>query len=252
MRLAGDLPAPEEVQLLSPDGISLRAWYYPTGNQAAVIAIGGLGGALGRNLPPVEPLLRAGYGVLQLDSRACTSPPADVTLGYQEAGDAAAALEFLLSRPEIDSNRIGIIGFSMGGVGAIRSAARRPEIAAVIAEGGYYNLGKDIVESDRPKPLAMRIFLYTVAGIFWGQTGVNPWRSSPIDDLPAISPRPILLIYGEFESDDGRALAQFEAADPPKQLWLVSGGDHGTNYDLDPEQYGQKILEFFNKALLQH
>jgi dipeptidyl aminopeptidase/acylaminoacyl peptidase len=243
-------PMAEEIVLLTEGGLQLRAWYYPSANNAAILSLGGSRGALGDHLPLAGPLIDAGYGVLQIDSRACTNPSAPVTLGYHEAADAAAGFIFLSDRQEVDPFRIGIIGFSMGGVAAIRTAARNPEIAAVIAEGGYYNLGGDIVEAGRYQPIHRRFFLYSIAGIFWLQTGINPWASSPIDDLPEVSPRPVLLIYGEGEIEEARAAEQFAAAREPKELWVVPGGAHGGNHLAAPLDYPRRVVEFFNQNLL--
>ncbi|NUM49348.1 MAG: dienelactone hydrolase family protein, partial [Anaerolineales bacterium] len=163
--------------------------------------------------------------------------------------DAAAGLAFLRTRGEVDPARVGIFGFSMGGAGAIRTAARYPEISAVLAEGGYFNLGEDFVEPDTEEPLPRKIFLYTIAGVFWLRTGVNPWEVSPVDDIGALSPRPVLLIYGEQEAASGRAQMQLDAAGEPKALWLVPGGDHGQNHRIAPEAYARRVVEFFDSAL---
>ena len=242
------LPAPQEIQLHTADGLAIRAWYYPAENGVALLALGGPGGSLGSNPPPVAFLVGEGYGVLQIDSRACAQPPAPVTLGAKETLDAQAGLDFLLGRPEV--KRVGTIGFSMGGVTAIRTAALRPEIEAVIAEGGYFNLGDDFVEPDTPKPLPLSLLLHTIAGTFWLHTGENPWQISPVDDLPKISPRPVLLIYGEYEAAAGRAQRQFAAARKPKELWIVPGGDHGKNYWVAKQEYEQRVLQFLGQALL--
>ncbi len=249
--LPGDLPKPNKIWIEAADGGRVPAWFFPGVRSAAVITMGGIEGALGNRLPPAAPLIRSGFTVLQLGSRACGDPVLPVTLGFDEARDTEAGLDFLLGRPEVDRQRIGVFGFSMGGVAAIRSAARRPEISAVVAEGGYFNLGRDMVEADHSQPLPVQALLYSVAGIFWLRTGVNPWSSSPIDDLPLISPRPLLLIYGKFELDDGRALQQYEAASEPKQLWIVPGAGHGQSYSLNTEAYEQRVLDFFISALEQ-
>lgn len=241
------LPSPEEHWLSTSDGLSLRTWYYPGDNGAAILALGGMGGALGENLPPVEFLIHAGFGVLQIDSRACARPASVVTLGAKEVLDAEAGLSFLRSRPEVE--KIGIFGFSMGAATAVRTAARQVDIAAVVAEGGYFNLGEDFVEPESQINLLYRTFLYTIAGAYQFFSGVNPWQVSPIDDLPSISPRPLLLIYGEGEAGSGRALAQFDAAREPKTLWIVPGGAHGSNFAASPGEYQSRIVEFFNAAL---
>lgn len=242
-----NLPKPIETILLSDDGTRLRGWYYPSRNGVALIALGGPIGSLGTRLPPIDFLVRAGYGVLQIDSRACARPAARVTLGANEVLDAQAGLNFLLSRPEVE--HIAAIGFSMGGATAIRLAARQTEIEAVIAEGGYFNLGDDITEPGQPKSIPMSVLLHTIAWVYRWQTGFDPWQVSPVDDLPQISPRAVFLIYGEKEIESGRAQLQFAAAKEPKELWIVVGGDHGKNYLAAREEYEQRILKFLEPLL---
>jgi len=236
-----------EVWLQAGEGRRLMVWYSPPQNGAVVIALGGLEGALGGNLPPVHFLIERGYGALQIGSRACARPPLPVTLGAREADEVAAALEFLQAQREVQ--RVGIMGYSMGAAAAIRSAARYAEIEAVVAEGGYFNLGEDIVETGGNEPLARRIFYYTIAGAYWLQSGINPWEISPIEDLPAISPRAVLLIYGEHEASSGRAEAQYAAALEPRFLWIVPGGTHGGNYRQATQEYERRVLEFFDQTL---
>jgi fermentation-respiration switch protein FrsA (DUF1100 family) len=238
---------PQENWLTTYDGHKLRFWYYPPQNGAAIIALGGMGGSLGRQLPPVDFLIEAGYGVLQIDSRACAMPPTTVTLGYSETFDAATGIAFLSEQPEVD--RIGIMGFSMGGATAIRTAARSPEVMAVIAEGGYYNLGANFLKPDSPESLPSKIFLYTLVAAYRMRTGIDPYIVSPIDDLPLISPRPVLLIYGEHEVAAGRGDLQYDAALQPKTLWIIPGGSHGRNYQVSPQEYQSRILNFFNQSL---
>ena len=244
-----DSPTPEELWLETPDGLHLRAWYYPSWNGAAIIAMGGMGGALGQNPPPVDFLIQKGFGVLQIDTRACARPAAVVTLGAKEAQDAAAGLSFLAERPEV--KEIGVFGFSMGASAALHVAARHQQIAAVVAEGGYFNLGGDFVEPDSRVTVTRRVLLYSIAAAYWLQSGVNPWEVSPIEDIASISPRPVLLIYGETEAETGRALAQFAAAREPKALWIVPGGAHGSNHATSPGEYEHRVSEFFSAALSQ-
>jgi uncharacterized protein len=241
--------APLEISLPAADRRMLRAWHYPGSQPLAILALGGQAGALGQNLPPVEFLIEAGYPVLQLDSRACASPPGLVTLGAQEAQDASAGVDYLLSKPGV--KRVAVIGFSMGGVSAIRLAAQEERVAGVIAEGGYDNLGRDMVETGSEAGPWPRILLYSIAYSYWIQTGFNPWEISPIHDLPRLSPRPVLLIYGEHEVASGRGDQQYAAAQDPKTLWVVLGGDHGANYQAAQSEYRQRVLEFLQEISVE-
>ena len=51
--------------------------------------------------------------------------------------DACRGVEFLLSRPEVDGDRIGVTGHSQGGGLTISTAALRPEIKAAAAGAPY-------------------------------------------------------------------------------------------------------------------
>ncbi len=243
------LPAPEEHFLRTIDGLTLRAWYYPSKNGAGIIALGGMGGSLGENLPPVEMLVRHGYGVLQIDGRACASPPSPVTLGYQEAQDAAAGFSFLRSRPEIDPQRIGVFGFSMGGAAAILFASQEPGVAGVIADGGYSNLGENFAGYGQGGLPTRWIGTFSRLA-FQLQTGANPYDSDPAGVISTISPRPLLLIYGEAEAGTP-VETLWRAARLPKELWIVPGGSHGKNHLAAPEEYHRRVVEFFNLALNQ-
>lgn len=48
-------------------------------------------------------------------------------------------LDYALTRPEIDPDRIALHGYSLGGLLAARAAAFEPRIAALVADGGVYD-----------------------------------------------------------------------------------------------------------------
>ena len=237
---------PEEHWLFTDDGYEIRVWYYPSKNGAALLSLGGLSGSLGAQLPAMESLVKEGYGVLQIDSRACVTPSTPVTLGANEVFDAAAGLEFLLTRSEVDGEKIGAIGFSMGGATAIRAAARHSEIRAVIRDGGFSNLGAMLDGLGQDGSLPIRYLSKLIIIIYQIQTGINPWSVSVIVDLPKISPRPVLLIYGQYESKYGEE--QFSTAGEGKTLWIVPDGRHGQNHLAAPDEYYQRIFDFLERA----
>jgi len=54
---------------------------------------------------------------------------------------AAAAIDYLETRPEVDAHRIGMLAMSMGGYYAPRAAAFEPRIRACVCWGGNYDWG---------------------------------------------------------------------------------------------------------------
>jgi fermentation-respiration switch protein FrsA (DUF1100 family) len=237
----------QEHFLTTQDGISIRIWYYPSQNGAAIIVFGGLTGALGIRNFPIETLLHEGYGIVEVDSRSCASPVSPVTLGGNEILDGESALEFLLNQIEVDRDRIGAMGFSLGGATAIGLAAKHSEVKAVVRDGGFSNLS-EMLNPTGKAPFLIRNFRMTVHQIFRIRTGINPSSISPIYDLRNINPTPVFLIYGESEAYDGSL--QYEHAEEPKELWIVPGGAHGANYAVTPKEYEQRLVNFFSETLL--
>ena len=241
------LPIPEEHWLGTEDGYSIRIWYYPTKNNAAIITFGGPVGSLGDHTFPNDALIQEGFGIVQVDTRACASPTAPVTLGGNELYDAKAALSFLQGQDSVDEGKIGAMGFSLGGATAIRLAAQHPEIQSVVRDGGFSNLGELLNPSPR-NSIPIEFFQIICLEIFRDTTGINPWDVSPVDDLKMIAPRPVLLIFGETEANYG--LEQYKAAKEPKTLWIVPNGAHGMNYSVAPDEYKERLLTFFSQTLL--
>ena len=124
--------AHEDVKFTTSDGLELEGWYIPSKNGAAVIAFPG------RNGPqrPARMLARHGYGVLLFDRRGeGRSEGEPNSWGWGGDADVKAAIDYLQRRPDVDPERIGGIGLSVGGEMMIETAAETDELAAVVSEG---------------------------------------------------------------------------------------------------------------------
>ena len=85
-----------------------------------------------------DQLTRQGFAVLRSDDRGIgKSGGVFVTATNADfANDTEAALEYLKTRREIDSNHVGLIGHSGGGIIAPMVAARRRDVAFVVLMAG--------------------------------------------------------------------------------------------------------------------
>lgn len=93
-------------------------------------------------------LTRAGIAVLRYDDRGVGGSSAgsadDTTLDF--AQDALAAVDYLKTRSEIDSENIGVIGHSEGGTIAVICAAMRPDdVAFIVSLAGAMVKGRDVM-----------------------------------------------------------------------------------------------------------
>jgi uncharacterized protein len=240
------------VEVPQPDGTSLPGWWHPAQNGAALVLLAGHSGGRAAMLPEGAMLAQAGYGVLTVDYRYCSG--AQATFGYDETGEALAALDYARQQPGVD--RMGVFGFSAGGVAAIRAAAQTPGVDFVIAAGSYANL-YDEMTAGQPVPLSLRWQLQRASALaYWLQVSTPPWQVSPIKDLPALAPRPVFLIHGEQEVERTDGLEQFavlQAAYPGElddrvQLWVVPGAGHGEYYAAAGAGYHDRLRGFIEES----
>ena len=140
---AADLGAPfEDVEFTTDDGLRLRGWYIRSRNGAAVIAFPGRASSQKR----AKLLARHGYGVLLFDRRGEGESEGDPNLfGWEGERDVHAAVRFLQGRPDVDPDRIGGIGLSVGGEMMIAAAAESTALKAIVSEGASGRSVRDIV-----------------------------------------------------------------------------------------------------------
>jgi uncharacterized protein len=237
-------PGYQSYTLQTKDGYQLRGWYHPPQNGAVIILLAGNGGSRDAMLPDADLLARHGYGSMTVEYRNCAGGPS--TLGYREAEDVQELAKFASGQPEV--KWLGVMGFSAGGVAAIRGAAQIPEIQAVVSEGNYYSLDYEIRNSN-PAPLTLEWQIQNLV-ILWYRMmeGIWPAEVNPAADLVLINPRPVLLVYGEGEITNNRGYEQSDLLRTPRQLWVVPGVSHGGYAQKWPDEYENIIINFFDKA----
>ena len=117
--------ASENVAFETSDGLTLKGWYVPSRNGAAVIAFPGRKGPQ----PHARMLARHGYGVLLFDRRGEGASDGDPNaFGWGGEKDIEAAVAYLRDRPDVDPDRIGGIGLSVGGELLLQAAAGHPAL----------------------------------------------------------------------------------------------------------------------------
>ena len=152
-----------EVFYTSLDQVRIAGWYAVPKQRDGLLP--GLLQVPGYNMEPPVPKVwaRKGYaafsvaprGKLRSNRQFNPGYPGLLTYGmvdrnvYSYRGfymDACRAVEFLLARDEVDSNRIGVTGHSQGGGLTVSTAALRPEIKAAAAGAPYLCGYMDAIE----------------------------------------------------------------------------------------------------------
>jgi hypothetical protein len=237
----------EQVSFTTSDGLSLKGWYVPSRNRAAVISAPGRAGSQG----PARMLARHGYGVLLFDRRGEGESDGDPNaLGWSGARDLKAAVAFLEHRADVDPNRIGGIGLSVGGETLLEAAATTKGLRAVVSDGaGSRSIREDLARSGSGKWPEIPTSLVITAGtaLFSNQAPPRNLRNL----VGRIAPRPVFLVYGEHDQPNVIELSPryYEAAGEPKALWEVPGATHTHGIIARPKEYERRIVGFFDRAL---
>jgi pimeloyl-ACP methyl ester carboxylesterase len=142
----------EDVAFKAGDGVGLKGWFVPSGTSPgpAIVVVHGwmwnrLGNVAGKVplddrdvdlLPITRTLHDAGFHVLLFDLRKhgeSESGRGLLTFGPLEARDFTGAVHYLRSRPDVDGQRIGALGISMGGSIALHGAPDCQPVKAILA-----------------------------------------------------------------------------------------------------------------------
>ena len=255
----------ETIGVPTVDGTELPAWWIPARDGAAgpaVLLVHGWESARDKTLPNAQILHAAGFHVLTLDIRGHGANPAEeLPLTAGEFGaDALAGVHALLRRREVTA--VGILGHSMGGIGALLAAASEPQVGAVIAAStpaDPYRLTRQTFRLARlplPGPLAYPLAWLTthVFLIPRGHTVRSVSAAHAIETYRG----PVLLIHGDADRvvpmshlDRLRRVAQnARERDPERagfEVLRIPGGEHSWLYEF--ADYRGVIARFLATAL---
>jgi pimeloyl-ACP methyl ester carboxylesterase len=241
----------EAVEFKATDGIILRGvWIPASGSEKAVIILHGHGGSYDFDIYRAPALHEAGFSVFLFDFRAHgRSEGRRMTFGYEERRDVLGAIEFLHSR---GIQRIGLLGFSYGGIVSMLVAPVSPDIQAVITDGGPARMRTAIAvrgaEMGAPLWLSKTI-AWLIISITSLRLGVNLFHYEPIRWVGKITPRPILFIHGDHDQFLPDFDELYAAANLPKEFWRLSDAGHTTASQLYPEEHTRRVVDFFSQYL---
>ena len=241
----------EEIQVTTSDNMVLNGWYMASQNSALIIMQHGYKWNRAGHLEEAAMFVNAGYGVLISSVRAHDVNPGEkITFGAEEMKDLEAWTQFVGTLLDIDQNKIGMLGDSLGGSMVIQYAARNKNINAVVAHSAFSSL-QDTIETSIRHYTGLPPFPFAPMIKFWAELdlGISIDAIDAKKWIPEISPRPVLLIHSlddeVISGESGQLL--FDAALEPKQLWLEEGIDHA-DFDIAlPDEFESRVVGFFNQ-----
>lgn len=213
-----------DLQYPVDDGTLLHGWFLPADGKArgTILFLHGNAENISTHLGSVWWLPTEDYNVVLYDYRGYGRSEGTPTLDTM-LPDFEVVLRMTRRLPEVQGKPIIVFGQSLGGTVAVSAVARSPQrehIAALIIEGAfsdYRRIARDkLSEFWLTWPFQLPLS-FTIDGNF-----------RPLEDIPNISPMPLLVIHGDADNiiPQHHAEALFEAAREPKQFWLIEGAPH--------------------------
>ncbi|MFM7323242.1 MAG: alpha/beta hydrolase [Armatimonadota bacterium] len=229
----------------------------PQGRKPAVILLHGLGGNR-KQLGLLATMLNGkGYVTLAIDAaghgerpKYGTNGPDSMsledmrTLGAQTVVDLRRAVDLLVGNPDVDPNRIGYLGASMGGILGARFYSDDPRVKAGVFLFAGGDWGKLMTTSQIGMAKSFRERGNTDAAA----VGKVLRDIDPLYSIARAAGRPILLIHGDKDDivpvECNELL--FKAAKEPKERVLLPGG-----HVPDVLRWSSLSMAFLDKHLLK-
>jgi dienelactone hydrolase len=245
-------------EVVTTDGIPIAGWYIPAADGVGptgttVVIVHGWDANKSEALKYAVPL-HAAFNAVVIDLRGGgRSGAADSTFGPREKLDIEAVIDWL-QRTKHPAH-IAVMGNSMGGGAAALAAAGDPRIEALILDSTHAhvaNIFERRLEVDAGHPSLPGT--PAILAAIWLRTGLDLMEADPIAAIPALGPRPLLLLHGAADVNDLPAAsvdAIYRAAQDsgvPVERHLCTGATHGRVIDTCPAEWGQWVVGFLDRV----
>jgi dipeptidyl aminopeptidase/acylaminoacyl peptidase len=206
-----------------------------------------------------------GYAALRFDFRGCgeSEGPRGRTICLEQVEDTKHALSFMAQRPDVDGERIAVIGSSFGAAVAIYAAGVDPRVAACVSCGGWgdgvkkfrkqhespeawkrftdmMTEGRRRRERGEPELMVPRFDIVPIPPGLRGNLSPGSIMEFPFavvesmytfmanEVVGKIAPRPLLLLHPARDSvtPTEQSIDLFAHAGQPTDLHLVADVDH--------------------------
>jgi pimeloyl-ACP methyl ester carboxylesterase len=221
----------QPLTLYSIDGVRIDAGHLPGASGLCLILAHGFTGGWRQPMTRrIASVLNRTGGVIALDFRGHGRSGGRSTVGDREVLDVDAAVRHAR---HLGYERIGLVGFSMGGVIVVRHAALHGGVDAVVAVSAparwYYRDTKPMrrVHWAIERPVG-RLAARVVKRTRIAPGGWQPEPEPPYKVAGRIAPVPFLIVHGDADPflPLDHATQLYDAASDPRELWIEPGFGH--------------------------
>jgi uncharacterized protein len=247
---------PEFVNFSATDGVRISGAFIKGYSPATIILLHGYGHSKTQLLPQAVFLNHAGFNILSFDFRASGESGGDyITFGHEETRDLEGAVNYLHTRKDVDPDKLGIFGFSMGGSVAVLKGGDLKGLKAIVVNSSYSEF-RSLIELNFQENAGHMPFFplgNLILYIIKVRTGAYFSEIQPLKHMRSLGNIPLLFIHGTKDRTVPvwDAVRMHSGSYGPAELMLVQGAGHNDTYTSQKDVYEKKITSFFKTHLLE-
>lgn len=196
-------------------------------------------------------LCKGGFAILRFDHTGI----GDSEGNFEEynttssLNDIKCAIDFVKKRKDININKIGLLGHSMGGMNAIITAARNNSIKCVVSWAGVAN-SKMMFDYWMLEEMKRRKFLIFDGFKAYWHGSKDDFKYDTLKFAKKLSV-PILIANGDKDESvrSPQAYALYKTCKKPKKLLIIKDAGHGFSDENHQKILFKETLSWFNKWL---
>jgi uncharacterized protein len=249
----------EEAVRIESDGLKLAGViHFPPDRPAherrpAFLVLHGFGGNkdTAGSIWPASQLAGWGYVALRFDYRGCGDSEGERAriICMEQVADTSNVLTYLANRPEVDPDRIALVGSSFGAAVAVYTGGVDKRVAGVISQGGWGDGERKFRGQRERTGQSLMVPRYDIVPIpehlrnnlnsksimeFPAETAQSMFDFRADDVVAQIAPRPLMLLHSANDSvtPTEQSIEMFKRSKPPTELHLMT--------DVDQFMFGQE------------
>jgi len=247
----------DDVEFDSADGVRLSGWWIDgEPGRPPVMLCHDFGASKSSLVNVALALNRVGFPVLAFDFRAHgDSQGQRSTLGLREKRDVVGAVDYLSSRQDLDTKRIGVFGVGMGAHAAVLAAADRPAIRVLVLDGLYPDAAWALARGVfRNWGFGVDHLAFFPRGVFVALTGFPGENERAAEVISNLYGRDMLLLAPASDTrlaDEMMRMVQSvpEQPDVDGNLVVLPATHADGLYASEMTRYHERVAQFFSDRL---
>ena len=223
----------EDVRFKASDGVALHGWFVIGGGDTTLVWFHGNGGNISHRVGNIRELVeRLGVNIFIFDYRGYGRSEGSP---YEEGTylDAEAAIAYVHSRDDVDTQQTVYFGRSLGCAVAAEMAIKHPP-RALICESGFTSV----------RAMATKVYQFLPGLQFLVTT-----KYDTLDKIAKVDV-PVMVLHGDRDEIVPFSMSRelFDAAKGPKRFYTIEGAGHNDTYHVGGPPYFKALQDFVDEV----